>query len=134
MAKNQAFKTWDTYVIEAQHDPFELKVSDVETIVIEAPTGAGMLHAARAFRNGDPEAMLSAMCGDQWTKVEPLLASAPFAAMQELSTDMMVFFDLTDDIVLVGPGGGEVTENDPRKVQALLKAGYRVKGEAVSRT
>jgi hypothetical protein len=47
---------------------------------------------------------------------------------------MMIFFDLADDVVLVGPGGGKITEKDPRKIRALMKTGYRPEGEAVSRT
>lgn len=134
MPKTKQFKRWDEYVKEAEKEPFELPISDDETLVIEAPTGVRMLNAARAFRDGDPEAMLVALCGDQWPRINELLGQAGFTAMQELSTDMMIHFDLMDEITLVGPGGGEVVESDPRRLQALLKTGYRVKGEAPSRT
>lgn len=130
----QQFKRWDQYVAEAAHAPFELPVSEEETIIIEAPTGATLIQWARAYRAQDVEAMLITICGDQWTRIEQLLSRAGHEAMNNLVTDMMIFFDLADDVVLVGPGGGKITEKDPRKIRALMKTGYRPEGEAVSRT
>lgn len=130
----QQFKRWDDYVAEAKHDAFQLPVSKDETLVIEAPTGASLIQWARAYRSNDIEAMLITLCGDQWSRVEQLLAKAGHSAMENLITDMMLFFDLSEDITLVGPGGGKVTEKDPRKIRIMLKQGYRPEGEAVSRT
>ena len=134
MAKNTTFKTWDQYTEEAAHDPFELPVSKDEVITIQAPTGASLIQWARAYRTGDMEAMLITLCGEQWTDVEPLLAKAGHRAMENLVTDMMLFFDLAEDMELIGPGGGKVYENDPRKIRVLIKQGYRPAGEAPSRT
>jgi hypothetical protein len=78
--------------------------------------------------------MLITLCGDQWPRIEQLIAKAGHKAMDELITDMMIFFDLAEDITLVGPGGGKVTEKDPRKIRIMMKQGYRPEGEAVSRT
>lgn len=130
----QQFKRWDQYVEEAKHDAFQLPVSEEETIVINAPTGTSVLQWARAYRHQDIEAMLSTLCGAEWPRVEELLSTAGPSAMENLITDMMVFFDLADEITLVGPGGGKVTEKDPRKIKIMLKQGYRPEGEAVSRT
>lgn len=130
----QQFKRWDQYVEEAKHDAFQLPVSEDETIVIEAPTGASLIQWARAYRSNDLEAMLITICGDRWSRVEQLLANAGHSAMENLITDMMLFFDLAEDIVLIGPGGGKITEKDPRKIRALMKTGYRPEGEAVTRT
>jgi hypothetical protein len=130
----QQFKTWDQYTEEAKHDPFELPVSKDETLIIQAPSGASLIQWARAYRSQDGEAMLITLCGDQWPRIEQLLAGAGHKAMNELITDMMLFFDLAEDLTLVGPGGGKVTEKDPRKIQILMKQGYRPEGEAVSRT
>lgn len=127
------FKTWDQYTAEAKHDAFELPVSEDETIVIEAPTGASLIQWARAYRHNDIEAMLLTLCGEQWPRVEQLLAKAGHAAMENLITDMMIFFDLAEPVVLIGPGGGKVTEKDPRKIRAMLKQGYRPEGEANTR-
>jgi hypothetical protein len=44
-----------------------------------------------------------------------------------------VHFRLTEEIRLEGPGGGTITERDPRKVQKLIGAGYKPAGEARSR-
>lgn len=134
MAKQQQFKRWDDYVAEAAHDPFQLVVSDDQTITVEAPTGASLIQWARAYRTQDIQAMLITLCGDAWSEVEPLLAKAGHAAMENLITDMMLFFDLAEDVTLVGPGGGKITEKDPRKIRALLNKGYRPEGEADSRT
>jgi hypothetical protein len=128
------FKRWDEYVAEAAHAPFELPVSADETIIIEAPTGATLIQWARSYRAQDMEAMLMTICGENWPRIEQLLAKAGHEAIQNLLTDMMLFFDLAEDIVLIGPGGGKITEKDPRKIRILLKQGYRPEGEAVSRT
>lgn len=133
MSKNQ-FKSWDQYAEEAKHDPFELEVSKDETLVIEAPTGASTIQFYRAYRHGDPEAMLITLCGEHWQRVEQLVAQAGMKAMENLVTDMMIFFDLAEEVTLIGQGGGKVTEKDPRKIRAMLKQGYRVEGEATSRT
>lgn len=129
----QQFKSWDDYTSEAAHAPFELPVSEDQTIVIQAPTGASLIQWARAYRAGDMEAMLVTLCGDEWSQVEPLLAKAGHSAFENLITDMMIFFDLAEDVTLIGPGGGKITEKDPRKIQALMKTGYRPEGEATSR-
>ena len=130
----QQFKRWDQYVEEARHEPFQLPVSEEETIVIEAPSGAQLIQWARAYRSQDAEAMLIVICGEQWPRIEQLLAKAGYKAMENLVTDMMLFFDLAEDITLIGPGGGKITEKDPRKLRVLIKQGYRPEGEAVSRT
>ena len=130
---NKTFKTWDQYTDEAKLDPFELPVSKEETIIIQALTGAGLIQFARAQRTGDMEAMLIVICGDAWQCVEPLLATAGVKAMENLLTDMMLHFDLAEEYVLIGQGGGKITEKDPRKIRALMKQGYRPEGEATSR-
>lgn len=130
----QQFKTWDQYAAEAKHAPFQLPVSADETLLIEAPTGATVIQWARAYRSGDVEAMLIVLCGDAWARIEQLLAKAGHTAMENLITDMMLFFDLAEDVTLVGPGGGKVKERDPRKLRAMIAQGYRSEGEAVSRT
>lgn len=130
----QQFKTWDQYAAEAKQAPFELPVSEDETLIIPAPSGATILQWARAYRSGDIEAMLITLCGEQWKRVEQLVAGAGMKAMENLITDMMMFFDLAEDVTLVGQGGGKVTERDPRKIKIMLKQGYRVEGEAFSRT
>lgn len=130
---NTTFKTWDQYTAEAAHAPFELVVSKDETISIPAPTGAALMQWARAYRTGDMEAMLITLCGDQWARIEPLLAQAPYKAMEALMMDIMVHFDLPEEHELVGPGGGKRFEKDPRRIRTLIKQGWRPVGEAPSR-
>lgn len=134
MTQTQQFKSWDQYVEEAKHDSFQLPVSKDETLVIEAPTGASLIQWARAYRSNDIEAMLLTLCGEQWPRVEQLLAKAGHTAMENLITDMMLFFDLAEPITLIGPGGGKVKEKDPRKIRLMLNQGYRPEGEVPSRT
>lgn len=130
---NKTFKSWDEYTEEAKHDPFELPVGKEDTIIVQALTGAGLIQFARAQRSGDIEAMLIVICGDAWQRIEPLLAKAGLKAMENLLTDMMLHFDLAEEHVLIGQGGGKITEKDPRKIRALMKQGYRPEGEANSR-
>ena len=132
MAK-QTFKTWDQYTEEAEIPPFELPVSKDETIIIPALSGAGMVQFARAYRQGDDEAMLMILAGDQWEKIEPLLARAGHKAMRNLVIDMMMHFDLGEEVELVTPDGRKVFEKDPRTIKNKLRQGYRVVGEADSR-
>lgn len=129
----QQFKSWDQYSSEAKKTPFELPVSEDETIIIQPVSGAGMIQFARAYRAGDLEAMLIVMCGESWKQVEALLPTAGPEAMNNLMTDMMLHFDLAEEVILIGQGGGERIEKDPRKIRAMLNQGYRVKGEATSR-
>ena len=134
MTSQQQFKAWDEYVEEAAHAPFQLPVSKDETLIIKAPTAATLIVWARAYRSGDVEAMLSALAGEHWGRLEQLLANAGHTALEHLVTDMMLFFDLAEDVELIGPGGGKVKEKDPRKIRALMNTGYRPAGEAASRT
>ena len=129
----QEFKSWDQYSSEAKQSPFQLPVSADETIIMEPPTGASLLQWARAYRQGDMEAMLITLCGEKWQRVEQLLAKAGMKAMENLIIDMMIFFDLAEDVMLIGPGGGKVIERDPRKIRLMLKQGYTTQGEAPSR-
>lgn len=130
----QQFKTWDQYAEEAAAPSFELPVSEDETIIIKAPTGASLVQWARAYRSGDVEAMLIVLCGEEWPRIEQLLGQAGHKAMENLITDMMLFFDLAEDLELVGPSGGKIKEKDPRKIRALMNKGYRPAGEVPSRT
>jgi hypothetical protein len=133
------FKTWDEYVDEAAHDPFLIPVSKTETITIPAPTGHQVTQFNRAARTGDPEAMLVTLCGDQWERVEKLLSTANHKVMENLMADMAIWFEVTEEITLVGPSFGDkpgavVKSNDPRRIGKYLNEGYRPVGEAVSRT
>lgn len=130
---NKTFKSWDDYTDEAKLDPFQLPVDKETTLLVQPLTGAGLIQFARAQRSGDIEAMLIVICGDAWQGIEPLLAKAGMKAMENLLTDMMLHFDLAEEYVLIGQGGGKITEKDPRKIRALMKQGYRPEGEATSR-
>lgn len=137
--KLSEFKTWDQYVQEAQHDPFVLRISEKESVEIEAPTGHRLIQFNRAARSGDAEAMLIMLCGDAWEQLEERVMGAGHKAMESLMIDLMDFFDLTEEVTLVGPGKGDKpgpvkTVKDPREISKLLSQGYRPVGEAVSRT
>lgn len=117
---------WDAYAAEAQTPPFVLEVSGQDDIVIEAPSGAASLQAARAFRSGDAQAMLWALCGDAWPRIEALIATAPTKAMDNLVTDLSLHFDLLPATYLVGPSGGHKRVKDPREIERLLGLGWQV--------
>lgn len=133
LAKPQEFRTWDDFASEAQHEPYLLKVSDEETIVIEVPSGAQIIHAGRAIRSGDEQMLLYALTGEAWQRIEELLATAGFKAMVNLATELLIYFEISEPVDLVGPGGGKRTVRDPREVQRLVRSGWSAVGEAGSR-
>jgi hypothetical protein len=127
-------RQWDTYVQEAKLEPFELKISDDETLVFEAPSGAALMHIMQGLRTGDIELILSALAGDEWSRLQELFGSVGHKALPALTEDLMDHFDLYEPVTLVGPSGGKVTRKRPREIQTLLNQGYRPVGEAISRT
>jgi hypothetical protein len=128
------FKRWDSYVEEARIEPFRLQISDDETLVIDAPTGAALMHIMQGLRIGDLELVLSSITGDQWPRLQELFDHAGHKALPALTEDLMDHFDLYEPVTLTGPGGGKVTRKRPREIQALINQGYRPVGEALSRT
>lgn len=132
---NQAeFKTWDQYKEESKREPFQLPVSKDETIVIEAPNGAALIHWSRAFRQGDTEAMLTALCGDQWERVEELLPEGGWEVLPRLTHDISSFFGLQNGkITLIGPNGSKRTVDDPIEAQRLMEEGWEP-GESRTRS
>jgi hypothetical protein len=127
-------KNWDQYVEEAKIEPFRLRISEDETLVFDAPTGASLMHIMRGLREGDLEVILSSLAGDQWPRLEELFGGVGHKALPALTEDLMDHFDLYEPVTLVGPGGGKVTRKRPREIQAMINQGYRPVGEAASRT
>lgn len=123
------FRTWDDFVNEAAHDPYELAVGD-EKIIIHCPTGAALLRIAEGQRAGDSELILAALCGDAWDRISELVATAPHGVLPALAETLMDHFDLFEPVTLVGPGGGKITRKKPREIRALMDQGYRPAGEA----
>jgi hypothetical protein len=131
MAAKQ-FKRWDDYADEAKIDPFELPISDDETLLFEVPSGVAIMRIAQGMRSGDLELILRSLVGDQWPRVQELLGGAGHKALPLLIEDMLDHFELYEKVELVGPGGGRVTANRPREIQGLINQGYRPVGEAQS--
>ena len=134
------FKTWDEYVAEAAHEPYVIPVNSRKKVTIPAPTAHQVTQFNRSARAGDPEAMLISLCGETWPEVEELLSKVNHKVAENLLADLAMYFDVTEEVTLVGPGGtpdkpGPVVKtNDPRRIGQLLNAGYVPMGEAVSRT
>lgn len=128
--KKQTEFLWDTYVEEAKVDPFNLKVSADETIVIPGPNGMATIRINQGVRDGDLEIILYALVGEHWPRIQELLEAANSGAFESLVEDMMEHFNLYHDVVLIGPGGGKVKEKRPTKIKRLLDMGYREQGEA----
>jgi hypothetical protein len=127
-----AMKTWDQYAEEAKIEPFHLKVSEDETLVFEAPSGAALIHIMHGLRQGDLVLILSSLAGDAWPRLEELFGGIGHKALPSLTEDLMDHFDLYEPVTLIGPGGGKVTRKRPRQIQQLLDQGYRPMGEASS--
>lgn len=126
------FKSWDQYTREAQVPPFELPVSDEETLVFECPSGTALLRVSQGLRNGDIELILRAVVGDQWERVEELLGAAGHKAFPALVEDMMAHFELYEDVPMVSPDGGKRTARRPSEIKRLLAIGYRPVGEEIA--
>lgn len=127
------YKNWDQYVEEAKIEPFRLQISDDETLVFEAPSGAALMEIHRGLNAGDLELILYSLAGDQWPRLQELFGGAGHKAVPALAEDLMDHFDLYEPVTLVGPGGGKLTRKRPREIQALINQGYRPVGEARSR-
>lgn len=126
-------RTWDSFVEEAKIDAYTLQVSADESLVIECPSGAALLHISQGLRNGDLELILASLCGEHWERIEELMRNAPHGVLPNLVEALMDHFNLYEPVTLTGPGGGKVTRKKPREIQQLLNQGYRPMGEAYSR-
>ena len=123
---------WDAYAAEAQQAPLDIKVSADDTIRITPPSGAAVVQFSRAYRAGDLEAMLWALCGEAWPRVQELIGTAPLKAMENLIADIALHFDLYPEVSLTGPGGGSTTEKDPRRIEQKLKTGWTIRGNGMT--
>lgn len=123
------FRTWDQYAEEAKIEPFRLVVSEDETLVFEAPSGAALIHIMQGLRQGDLVLILSSLAGDSWPRLEELFGGVGHKALPALTEDLMDHFDLYEPVTLVGPGGGKVTRKRPREIQQLINQGYKPLGE-----
>jgi hypothetical protein len=131
---SKTFRTWDQYADEAKIEPFELKISEDETLTFENPTGVALMRIAQGIRSGDIVLILSSLAGDQWSRLEELFGGIGHKALPALTEDLMEHFELYEPVTLVGPGGGKVTVKRPTQIKSMLEQGYRVVGEAPSRT
>jgi len=134
MAEKQT-KRWDQYVEEARIPPFEIVVSDEETLVIEAPTGVALERYAEGARKGDLALVMWALVGDHWDRIRELLGKpgTSHKAMRNLIEDLCDHFQLYEPVTFVGPSGGKKTVTRPTEMQRLVDMGWRpAMGEAQS--
>lgn len=124
--------TWDSYVEEAQIEPFRLRISADETIEVQPPTSNAIVRIHQGMRVGDLELIIAHLTGDQWPRFRELFDDpvASHKVLPKLVEDMMDHFDIYEDVTLVGPGGGKVKRRRPREIQAMIEQGYRPVGEA----
>lgn len=132
MAKNQEFKSLDQYIKEAEIPPFELPISEDETMVFPSPTAGMIDRAAEGYRANDAKLILWALCGDQWPKLEEILDPIPYEARDKIVEDMLRHFKIVVDqeVTFRGSDGKEFTESDPDKIKYLQKAGFKIVGES----
>ncbi len=116
---------WDHYVKEADKPPFELRVSDEETVTITCPTGAQMHRIAEGQRSGDPDIILMGLCGDAYDRIMELLSAAPHEATDALVGDLLDHFGFTADVTLEAPSGQRQKVSNPRDIARLLLEGWR---------
>ena len=130
MAKNDSpsgtvLHAWDHYLKEAARPPFELRVSDDETITICNPTGAQLHRIAEGMRANDSDVTLFGLCGDQYDRIAELLADAPYKVTASLTEDLLDHFGFLTDITMVGPNERRKTVRKYSELQELIAAGWK---------
>jgi hypothetical protein len=129
MASNEESGTvlhaWDHYLKEASRPPFQLKVSDDETITITNPTGAQTHRIAEGMRADDSDVTLMGLCGDQYPRMSELLSDAPYEVTTALVDDLLDHFGFLTDVTLVAPSGKKQTVRKYRDLQDLLGKGWK---------
>lgn len=125
--------SWDEYVEEAAHEPFVLDYredGEIRSITINQPTSIQMMRVAQGLRSGDPEAIMIGLCGDAWEQIYDLLAKpgVGMQAMLRLEKDLLAWFDLNDEVEMVGPGGGKRRVKDPEEIARLVRMGWSATG------
>src|SRR5205085_9967732 len=81
----------DRYRSEAKGDPFELWVSDSESIVVERPTGDQMFRLESATSSKE---VLRILAGDQADALISVLGTEDAAVMREVAKDLQEHFGL----------------------------------------
>jgi len=129
--KKQAGYDFDKYVEEAEVEDFVITLKDGDDIHITNPGYDRLERYAQGVRSGDLELVFGSLCGDAFLAVKAALAKkkAGQKAIPAIMEDILDHFEMYDEIELVGPGGGVVTEKRPTKIRALIGLGYRPKGE-----
>ena len=93
--------TWDTYVQEATKDgdrSIELPLTDDEVFIVRYPTRRKAREIAKAQREGDVDALLIAMLGDEaGARVAELAEDQPTYVLDELLLDVMKKFGMIPD-------------------------------------
>lgn len=129
MSKKETTVQFNKYVEEAKAPDFVIKIDDTNEIRVTNPDYMRLERFAQGSRSGDLDLVLSSLCGDATNDIKKMLAKAGHKAVPALMEDIMDHFDMYDEIELVGPGGGVVSEKRPTKIKALIGLGYRPKGE-----
>lgn len=92
---------WDTYVREAMKDgdrSIELPLTEDECYVVGYPTRRQGREIAKAQRDGDTDALLVAMLGDEaGTRVKELAEDWPAFVLDEFLLDVMRKFGMIPD-------------------------------------
>lgn len=122
-------RKWDTFVREAARPDYVLDLGDGELLHITNPTGTRLLRIGQALRAGDEYAMLVGLTGEAFERINKLLETAGHKVITQLAEDLMDHFDIYEDVEMVGPGGGKVTEKRPSKIKQLVRMGYKPLGE-----
>lgn len=122
-------RTWDSYVKEAEIAPFELKVSDDETISITNPTGAQVERIASGMRAGDNRVVMLGLFGDQFERINELIAVAGHDAADALLEDVMEHFNFFTAVAMTSPNGQRREVSRPTEITALVRDGWKVEGD-----
>lgn len=102
---SQNLRRWDTYVKEAEKEPFKLYVNSKKTILVKQPTSQQLIDAAEMAGSAPFAEQLATICGDASEEVLKVAKSAPMGALEKLLEDIMDYF---------GVGPSAAPEGDTR--------------------
>lgn len=134
-AKKNEFVTWDELTADAGGEPFQLKISEDETLVIEQPSGMALIEFTEAQARGDVRNVLKSLTGEKFDEVMELLKRPnTHKLMDNLVYMLCDHYGLIEEHTLISEAGKKRKEKDPRKIRLMLNQGWRMEGEAPART
>lgn len=92
VSQTTEFKTFDQYTAEADLPPFELPVSEEETLLFRCPSADDMKVIAHAQLTQNFDLMVTGACGEHAERMWELVGDKPFPVIRSIVKDLMDHF------------------------------------------